>query len=135
MFKKLRNKDLEDNLEQKVDKSPVDLENYLGTVYVTKNNSKYEITDEGEFKGRPSIEGAKISMAAGIDESVMSDFLFCMSADYDKAMEEFDYFVQKYGQKLRPGLRLVASLTPEARREKHRVGIITSPISSIEYAR
>jgi hypothetical protein len=133
MFKKLRHKEPEESLEQKADKSFIDVKNHLGKTYVTQN-SKYEITETGEFKGRPSIEGAQISMAAGIDESVMSEFLFCMSENYDKAMEEFDDLIMKYGQKIRPGLRLIASLTPEARREKHRVGIITSPIMPAEYA-
>ena len=133
MFKKLRNKEPEESLEQKADRSFIDVKNHLGKTYVTQN-SKYQINDNGEFKGRPSIEGAQISMAAGIDESVMSAFLFCLDANYDRAMGMFDELIHQYGQEPRPGLRLIASLTPEARKEKHRVGIITSPIIAMEYA-
>jgi hypothetical protein len=131
VFNKLRKKETEENLEQKTDKSFIDVKNHLGTVYVTQN-SRYEINENGEFKGRPSIEGAQISMAAGIDDSVLKDFIFCMSQNYESAMNEFDELVRKYGQKVRPGLHLIACLTPEARKEKQRVGIITTPLIIVD---
>ena len=109
-------------------------ERNAGHVYITRSNSHYAVSQDGEFMGRPSIEGAKVKFMAGIDDDpfLIRYFERCLDASTPQLRDRLDELILKHGQELKEGLVLVASLTPEAAKEKGRHGIITTPVRKIE---
>jgi hypothetical protein len=112
-----------------------DVVNYRGKAFVTEHKSHYAINANGEFKGRPSIDGAKVKLLAGVEEDpfLLKCFINCLDTSRPELRDRLDELIRMHGQELKPGLYLVASLTPEAAKEKGRHGIITSRITSVDY--
>ena len=118
-----------------------DIVNYRGKAFVTDHESHYAINANGEFKGRPSIDGAKVKLLAGVEEDpyLLKFFINCLDTSRPELRDRLDELIRMHGQELKPGrelkpgLCLVASLTPEAAKEKGRHGIITSRITSVDY--
>ena len=105
-----------------------------GKVFTTYNDSHYSISPFGEFMGRPSIEGAKVNLLAGIDDDpfLIKYFVRCLDSSKPELRDKLDELILEHGKEPKEGLVLVASLTPEAAQEKGRHGIITSPIDKID---
>jgi len=112
-----------------------DIMNYRGKAFVTEHESHYTINTNGEFKGRPSIDGAKVKLLAGVEEDpfLLKCFIDCLDTSRPELRDRLDELIRMHGQELKPGLCLVASLTPEAAKEKGRHGIITSRVTSVDY--
>jgi hypothetical protein len=112
-----------------------DIMNYCGKAFVTEHESHYAISTDGKFKGRPSIDGAKVKLLAGVEEDqfLLNYFISCLDTSRPELRDRLDELIRMHGQELKPGLCLVASLTPEAAKEKGRHGIITSRITSVDY--
>ncbi len=121
-------------MESYQENSAVKIENYLGKVFTT-TNSNYSISQRGEFTGRPSIEGAKVQLMAGIEEDpkLLKYFYRCLDTSNPKLRDTLDDLILRHGQEVKKGLRIVASLTPSAAQEKERHGIITTPVDDIDY--
>jgi hypothetical protein len=113
----------------------VKIENYLGKVFTTKSNSNYSISQRGEFAGRPSIEGAKVQLMAGIEEdpNLLKYFYRCLDSSDPKLRDKLDELILRHGQEIKPGLCIVASLTPSAAKDKERHGIVTTSVKAIDY--
>lgn len=109
----------------------VSVENYMGKTFLTQNKHNYGITKKGEFKGRRSIQGAKVKYVAGIEHYLYSIAVDCLSIPTPESLKRLDDLIKKYGKKIKPGLHLIASLTEEAAMETKRCGIVTSPIKKI----
>jgi len=105
------------------------LKDCLGKTFITKHDSHYAITEQGEFRGRPSIEGAKVKKVVGVERAVYNLVRYCLG--YSAGESQLDELITEYGQPVRPGLHLVASLTPEYVRKTNRYGIVTSPVKKI----
>jgi len=125
------------NLRMSTTNQPVldDVMNYRGKAFVTEHESHYAISTDGEFKGRPSIDGAKVKLLAGVEEDpdLLKYFVNCLDTSRPELRDRLDELIRMHGQELKPGLCLVASLTPEAAKEKGRHGIITSRVKAIAY--
>ena len=106
------------------------IENYKGKVFTIKSDSHYSINPDGTFSGRPSIEGAKIQYMAGIedDPALLRYFKICLDTSNPELRDKLDELILRHGQEIKPGLRIVASLTPSAAKEKERHGIITTRV-------
>ena len=112
---------------------PSDIGAYCGKTFVSKKGSKYRITENGTFSGRPSIEGAEVMLIAGLEKSLYMAVLACLSErDNPKAKSQLDELVFKYGQEPKEGLDLVISLTPSSSKDKGRYGIIIPAIKWIK---
>lgn len=109
---------------------PTNVQDYHGRTFVTKSGSRYGITDEGKFHGRPSIEGADILMVAGIETGLYTEVLSTFDGKNTKA--NLDKLILEHGQQPRQGLHLILSLTEQAYAEKHREGFISSLIEKVE---
>ncbi|KYK24792.1 hypothetical protein AYK26_02845 [Euryarchaeota archaeon SM23-78] len=111
---------------------PVHVKYYLGSSFITQHNT-YKISKKGKFKGRPSIEGAQVDHIGGLEEKYYEAALDCLDITRPELREQLDQLIKEYGQKIRPGLIIVASLTPEDVKKKNRHGIVTSPVKDISY--
>jgi len=106
---------------------------YANNTFRTMNH-EYTILRNGTFHGRESIEGAKIQYIAGISKDAAALCIACLDPKFPKLRDELDSLILEYGEELKPGLHLVASLTPESAKEKGRHGIITSSVQNILHA-
>lgn len=116
--------------ESKQHYNPKDVQKYSGKTFLTSSGSKYGITLDGRFTGRPSIEGAKISMIAGVEDGSYLDIRDALDTN-SSLKNKLERVIIRDGEEIRPGLRLVISLTEESSKEKGRYGFITSQIKQI----
>jgi hypothetical protein len=98
---------------------------------IQTRNHEYCILRDGTFHGRESIEGAKIQYIAGISKEAVGLCVECLDPMFPDLRDDLDSLILQYGEKLKPGLHLVASLTPESAKEKGRHGIITTLVQDI----
>ena len=118
--------------EQKQKHNPRDTYPYTNKLFATNNGSEFYIDFEGKIYGRPKIEGAKIELIAGIEDTDENyDKVFYVIDEKDKV--GLDRIIMNEGQKVEKGknLRLVLSLTEKDATQKGRVGFITSRIDDI----
>lgn len=111
--------------------NPQDVQRYYGKTFVTESGSEYGLTQDGKFTGRPSIEGSEVTLIAGIKEEYSFSVLSCLDASMPELKKRLDSLILEEGEKIKPGLRLVVSLTPESIEKTNRHGMITSTISKI----
>ena len=110
-----------ENTPQKYD--PTDVDALKGIGFFTHSQHLYCIDLDGKIRGRQSMEGADVQFIAGIDDKYYVPIVMSLM---DK--EDLDDAIRKVGEKPRPGLHLVISLTPEAAKATGRNGLITSRI-------
>ncbi len=109
---------------------PVNVQNYYGKTFVTENNSRYTITNEGKLSGSPGIEGAEVMMIAGLREEMYREALEFLNV---KSKHRLDSLIFDYGEAPYTGLRLVLILMPKVAAEKRKIGVITSFIKRIDW--
>jgi hypothetical protein len=101
---------------------------YFGKVFITKSDSRYEITSEGKISGRERIEGASIMMIAGIDPEDRPELLEA----FHHSKEAYDRVLKEKASSPDIGKSLAISLTTEDARKRSSKGLVTSLIEKIE---
>ena len=131
------------------DYDPRNVEQYRGTTFVTDRKSRYGITADGKFTGRPSIEGAEVQLIAGMDKETseaarsllgvnlpapVSDEtqIFALEGPATDRKADLDALIMKFGKRPRKGLYLVVSVTYDSVEVTRRNGLVSSRIDHIE---
>ena len=110
----------------------VQVKNYLGSSFVTQH-SVYKISKDGRFEGRPSIEGAELELIGGLEKKFREAAIEYLITSMPELKEKLDLLIKEKGQKIKPGLIVVASLTSEYVEKKQRHGIVTSTVKDVFY--
>ena len=105
---------------------PTNIQQYYGKTFVTRS-SRYRITEDGRFSGRPSIEGARIDLIAGVGP--VEERRIKNPGGISK--ERLDSLIMEHGVEPSKGLYLAISLAAEDAKEKNRTGLVTSLIKDI----
>jgi len=112
-------------------------ERYFGKGFTTKKGSYYSIERYGHINkyGRvleKHIRGAKVGLVAGVEDNMdlYADFAKYINMQA-RGKRGLDRLILKHGQKVKPGFRLVISLSREHTKIINRCGFITSPIVKI----
>jgi hypothetical protein len=113
------------------DYNPKNIQQYFGKTFVTKSGSKYGISRDGRFTGRPSIEGAEILLIAGVSENNYWNIRQFLDYSFPESKKKLDDLILEKGLEPIPGLHLVVSLKPNAVKETERFGLISSIIEDI----
>ena len=102
---------------------------YLGTAFLTEHG-EYRVSREGRVCGRESIEGAQVSLIAGIRTEDYAEAKSDLESDLKPA---FDRLILRKGVKPEKGLHLAISLTDEEAERCGRNGIVTSVLQEINH--
>jgi len=106
---------------------PTNIAPYLGKEFTT-NGSKYRIDDDGKFRGRESLEGARVIGIASLAQR--DKFLLSPLLDSRKSSTLLDA-LKEHGLAPTVGMSLVVVISQEDVEQRGRVGIMTSAICSI----
>lgn len=111
--------------------NPESVEPYYGKTFVTRKGTSYTITIEGRLTGRRSIEGARVSMIAGIPRAHYIEVRECLSMSREETDTILEDNFRKYGVPVQKGLHLAVKLHTEDARRLNRRGLVTSEILEI----
>lgn len=106
--------------------NPSDISRYYGKTFVITNKSEYRITEKGTIEGRESIEGANLSLIAGIKPELYDNFVQLLG---DR--QAYESLIRKHAEEPSEGKLLILSLTKESAERTKRNGLVTRPLESI----
>jgi hypothetical protein len=108
---------------------------YHGKKFTTSHDHTYGITEDGRFTGRPSIEGAKVLLIAGVEDSrwwACNELLGSEGDRTEEGKQKFDNWIRTYGRDPEIGLSLVIAVTAEDFKAHDRYGLLTTEVVKIE---
>lgn len=113
---------------------PADVSAYYGKTFVTESGSRYGLTKDGRFTGRPSIEGTKVELIASIPvglEIYRRIMISLWTEGNPKSKDNLRKIINEEGKEPVKGLRLLVCISDEDTERKDRNGLLTSPITKI----
>src|SRR3989344_3487617 len=91
---------------------------HLGKYFTTVSGSKYGITWEGTFTGRPNIEGCEVQCLVGLEGHLFEEVLQSLeSMPIDRRERYLTETLQKYGQEPEQGLRMMVGFAPQSKKD------------------